>query len=526
MVQKGAFKVKKRVVLVVADGWGIAPAGPGNYIDMARTPNFDGFLKKYPHCINLASGTAVGLPPGSQGNSEVGHLHMGAGRIVWQMYQLINNAIDDKGFFKNKALVSAIDHAKKNNSKLHIMGMCSDEGVHSHVNHLFALLMMAKEHGLTEVYVHFFADGRDVPEKSAKKYVKMVEDEIRRIGVGRIASIVGRYYSMDRDTNWDRTRKAYDMLTKAEGFRAKSAQDAVEMAYERGDKTDYYIQPTVIVDDSDEAIATVDDGDSVIFFNFRIDRTRQLTKAFVFDEFDYFKRDVRPNVLFTTMSKYDKNIECLVAYTEETVENNLGKMLSGCGLLQLRMAETEKYAHVTYYFNSMVEKPNAGEERLMIPSSKVSSYDQKPQMSAYEIADEAARQISKKKYDFVLVNFANCDLVGHSAVKEAIIRCVEVVDECCAKIASAGLNNDYVVIITADHGSAEDKLYPDGVLKPAHSSNPVPFILVSTDENLMKVTLLDGGQKDVAPTILDIMGMKKPKEMTGKSLIIGKQNTI
>lgn len=512
--------IKRPVILVVADGWGIAPPGPGNYISQAKTPNFDGLLKRYPHTQNEASGLAVGLPTGAQGNSEVGHLHMGAGRIVWQSFQRINNAIENKSLFSNEALVCAVEFAKKKKSKLHLMGLCSDEGVHAHTDHLIALLLMAKERGLDDVYIHFFADGRDVPERSAKKYVKLIEDECMRIGVGRIVSIVGRYYAMDRDTNWDRTQKAYDMLVWGEGFRARSAEDAIEKAYLRGDKTDYYIQPTVVVDDSGEAIGKIKDDDSVVFFNFRADRPRQLTKAFVFKKFDFFKRDVLPRILFTTMTKYDKTIECPMGFVEEDVDNNLGKVLSMNGIKQLRMAETEKYGHVTYFFNSQVERPYAGEERVMIPSSKVSSYDKKPEMSAYDIADEALRQISKKGSDFILINFANCDLVGHSAVRDAIIRSVEVVDECVGNVVKAGVDNGYVVLVTADHGSAEDKLYPDGNVKPAHSSNPVPFVVVSRDDELMNVKLRKGGQKDVAPTVLEIMGIKKPKEMTGESLIV------
>lgn len=518
-IQHVKNKSKRRVILVVADGWGVAPPGPGNLITQAKTPNFDEFMKKYPHTINQAAGLAVGLPEGSQGNSEVGHLHMGAGRIVWQMFQLVNNAIEDKSFFRNEALLNAMEYAKKNKSKLHLLGMCSDEGVHSHTNHLFALLEMARKQGLTEIYIHFFADGRDVPEKSAKMYVKMVEDAIARIGVGKIASVIGRYYSMDRDTNWDRTKKAYDLLTKGEGHGAKSATEAVDLAYERGEKTDYYIEPTVIVDGSGKPLAKVEDRDSAIFFNFRTDRPRQLTKAFVASDFSEFKRDVRPKILFTGMAEYDRTLKCPAAFKETLVKNNLADVLSENGLKQMRIAETEKYGHVTYFFNSQRETAVSGEERILIPSSKVSSYDQKPEMSAYEIADEAIAQIAKNKYDFVLVNFANCDLVGHSAVKYAIIRCVEVVDECSGRIVKAGLENGYVVIVTGDHGSAEDKLYPDGKVKPAHSCNPVPFILVSSDKGLMNVKLESGGQKDVAPTILDIMGLKKPKEMTGESLI-------
>ena len=504
----------RKIVLIVQDGWGIAPPGPGNCISQANTPNFDAFIKKYPHCRNDASGTAVGLPEGSQGNSEVGHLHIGAGRIVWQMYEKINRAIKGGEFFKNKALLKAMECAKKKNSTLHLLGMCSDEGVHSHTGHLIALLEMAKQKGLQKVQIHFIADGRDVPEKSAEKYVLEIEKRAKELGIGRIDSVCGRYYAMDRDNNWDRTKQAYDLLTLGKGFKAENAFEAVENAYKRGDKTDYYIQPTAI-----EPFEPIKDNDSVIFFNFRTDRPRQLTKAFISNGFKEFEREKRPKILFTTMAAYDKTFKCPFAFTEDKVENNLGQVLSKQGLRQLRLAETEKYGHVTFFFNSQIEKPAKGEERILVPSPKVPSYDQKPEMSAYEIADRAMKEIEKKKFAFILINFANCDLVGHSAVKEAIIKCVEVVDECTGKVVNAALENDYTVIITADHGSAEDKLYPDGKPKPAHSTNQVNFILVSNDPKLQKARLGNGGQKNVAPTILGIMGIKKPKEMTGKSLL-------
>lgn len=506
---------KHRVVLIIADGWGIAPKGPGNYIEMAKKPNFDFYIKKYPHCINLASGNAVGLPEGSQGNSEVGHLHIGAGRIVWQMYELINRSVKNKSFFKNKVLVNAAEFAKKNNSSLHLLGMCSDEGVHSHTDHLFALMEMAKKFKLSKVYIHFIADGRDVPEKSALKYAKEIEKKIKETGIGKIATVVGRYYAMDRDSNWDRTKLAYEMLTGGKGIKAKNAEEAVNNAYERGDKTDYYMQPTVIDENG-----IIKDKDSVIFFNFRTDRPRQLTKSFIFKNFSEFERKAQPKILFTTMAIYDKTFNCPFAFSEEKIKNNLGNVIAQHNLKQLRLAETEKYGHVTFFFNSQIEVPNKGEERIMIPSPKVPSYDLKPEMSAYGVADRAVKQIKSKKYDFVVINFANCDLVGHSAVKEAIIKCVEVVDECQGKVINAALENGYVAVLTADHGSAEEKLYKDGTPCPAHSANPINFIIISKDEKLQKIKLKNGGQKNVAPTILEIMGLKKPKEMAGESLIM------
>lgn len=510
----------RKVILIVMDGWGVAPPGPGNYISQAKTPVFDYLIKNYPHTINKASGNVVGLPSGVQGNSEVGHLHLGAGRIVWQMYEKINQAIKNKVFFKNKILINAADFAKKNNSDLHLIGLCSDAGVHAHIDHLFALIKLASKRKLDRVFIHFIADGRDVPEKSVKRYVKIIEKINREIGVGKIATVMGRYYAMDRDNNWRRTKKAYDLLTLGKGYKTESPLGATDKAYKRGDKTDYYIQPTIILNKNKEPISLVKNGDSIIFFNFRTDRSRQLTKVFIAKKFNRFKRKKHPKVLFTTMINYDKRFFCPFAFPEKIVKNNLGQILAKHKLKQLRIAETEKYAHVSYFFNSQIEKPNSGEKRILIPSSKVSSYAQKPEMSAYEIAEEAAKQIEKRKFDFILLNFANCDLVGHSAIKKAIIKAVEVVDKCVSKVLKSGLENDYVVILTADHGSAEDKLYPNERPKPSHSTNPVPFIIVSNDNKLKEIKLRKGEQKDVASTILEIMGIKKPKEITGKSLII------
>jgi len=510
------MKPKHKVILIVADGWGYSKPCSGNYICQSYTPEFNELLKKYPHTLNKASGNAVGLPKGSQGNSEVGHLHIGSGRIVWQMYEKINRTIKNKSFFRNKKLIEAMDFAKKNNSNLHLMGLCSDEGVHAHTEHLIALLKMAQERGVKNIFIHFFADGRDVPEKSAQKYVDIVE----KTRIGRIASIVGRYYSMDRDNNWERTKEAFDMLILGKGFKAKNAKEAIDMAYKRGNKTDYYIQPTVIVDKNNESLTTIKDNDAVIFFNFRTDRPRQLTHAFLDKKFDKFKREKVPKVKFITFAPYEKSFAKIAAFFEDKVTSNLGETISRNKLKQLRMAETEKYGHVTFFFNSQIEKPYKGEKRILIPSVKVPSYDQKPEMSAYEIANEAAKQIKTGKFDFIVINFANCDLVGHSAVKEAIIKAVQTVDECSKKIIDVGLEKDYTIILTADHGSAEDKLYPDGKAKPSHSTNPINFILISNDKALERIKLKNGEQSDVAPTILELMGLKKPKEMTGKSLII------
>ncbi len=505
------MEVKNKVILLIADGWGVAPDGPGNYVTKSETPVFDSLLEKYPHCLNQAAGNAVGLPEGSQGNSEVGHLHMGAGRIVWQPYELINRAIKDGSFFENEKLNELMEKVKKNNSKLHITGLCSDAGVHAHINHLFALLKMAKNNDLDKVFIHFVSDGRDVPEKSAKKYVEMIEDKCSELSVGKIATVCGRFYSMDRDNNWERTKKAYDLLTKGEGFEANSAKEAIEKAYERGEKTDYYIKPTLIED------VKVENNDGFIFCNFRTDRPKQLTKAFIAEEFNEFERDVYPDVHFVTMTEYEEDFGDINAFEEVEIDGDLGEVLSENGLKQLRLAETEKYAHVTYFFNCQRDEPYPGEERIMIPSAKVPSYDQKPEMSAYEIAGEAEKQISSGKFDFILINFANCDLVGHTADKQAIIKAIENVDECTGKVIGVALENDYVVVLTADHGSVEDKLYPDGTPKPSHSTNPVNFFVIGG--GLKGIELKDSGQKDVAPTVLGLMGLDKPEEMSGESLI-------
>ena len=518
MADKGAEK--KKILLLVMDGWGIAPEGKGNCISIAKKPNFDYYSKNFPICKLGAAGNFVGLPDGSQGNSEVGHLHLGAGRIVWQPYELINRTIKDGGFFRNTAFLGAIRNCKEKKSALHLMGLCSDEGVHATTAHLSALLDLAKKENFTNVFVHFFADGRDVPEKSAMKYVGLIESKFKEIGFGKIASVVGRYYSMDRDNNWERTKEAYDLLVLGRGFRAKSSAEAIKMAYERGDKTDYYIQPTAIVDEKGKPLATIKGNDSVIFFNFRVDRPKQLAHAFLDKEFMKFERETKPKTFFVTFAKYEESLKCKVAFGTKEIKDDLGGILAKAGYRQLRIAETEKYAHVTYFFNSQKEKPYPNEERVLIPSAKVKSYDLKPEMSAYEIADEAVKRIDSGKYDFILLNFANCDLVGHSAVLPAVVKAVEAVDECTGKVVRAALAKNFVCLLTADHGSAEDKLYGNGEPKPSHSTNPVNFIIVSNDEKLKSVKLKDGGLIDVAPTMLKIIGLKKPKEMAGESLIV------
>lgn len=519
--------VPRPVVLIVLDGFGSAPAGRGNCIAHAKKPNYDSYWKNYPHTQLRASGMDVGLPPGTQGNSEVGHLHIGAGQIVWQPLQLINNHIEEGTFFKNSALLRAVEHVKKYDSQLHLMGLCSDAGVHATMNHLYALLKLAQKHNLSKVYLHCFLDGRDVGEKTASKYLMQLQEKMKKFGVGTIASLVGRYYAMDRDKNWSRTQQAYSLLVDGHGEKAEDPLQALEFAYGQGAQTDYYVQPIVIVDGQQKPVATIRHHDAVIFFNFRSDRPRQLTQAFVDKTFSHFSTKNFKNLFFVTMTEYDPHFKIPVAFAQTPVKNNLGKVLSTHNLKQLKIAETEKYAHVTYFFNSQVEEPFSGEDRILVPSAKLPSYDHKPEMSAQEITQKALETIQKNSYDFILINYANCDLVGHSGKIFAVTKAVEVVDACLGKVVPAICAQHGVVIITADHGNAEEMLYKDGSAKPSHTTNPVPFIIIS-DEVLFKSLKLrkEGGLIDVTPTILELMQLPKPKEMKGKSLIISNRARI
>ncbi|RLI98637.1 MAG: 2,3-bisphosphoglycerate-independent phosphoglycerate mutase [Candidatus Aenigmatarchaeota archaeon] len=507
----------RKVVLIVRDGWGHAEEGRGNAVSQADTPNNDRYMKEYPNTILKCTGNAVGLPEGTQGGSEPGHLTMGAGRVVWQPYEDINRKIKSGEFFKNRALMKAMDNCKSKGTSLHLMGLFSDEGIHGTVEHLYALMEMAKRNGIRKVFVHCFLDGRDVPERSATKYVEQFREKSEEMGIGKIATMAGRYYAMDRDTNWDRTERAYRMLVHGEGFKEDDPLQAILNAYERGDKTDYYVKPVVITE-GDRPVATIKDGDSVVFWNFRSDRARQITYALTQADFDKFDRGKVPDIVYVCMSNYDKNLTLPVAFPQLEVRNNIGNVISENGLRQLRIAETEKYAHVTFFFNSQVEEPNPGEDRIMVPSPKVPSYDQKPEMSAYGITNKLVPEIEKGKYDFILVNYANGDLVGHSANLEAGIKACEAVDECTGRVVETALSKGYVCIITGDHGNIECMFYPNGKPNPSHGTNPVPFILVS--EELKGAKLKEGmGLKDIAPTILGLMGIEKPKEMEGESII-------
>ncbi len=508
-----------KTILVILDGWGIAPPGPGNFISLAKTPFFDSMLKNFPNAQLKASGKSVGLPENAMGNSEVGHLHIGAGRVVVQPISFIDRQIETKEFFENPALKKAIAHAKKHKSALHLMGLCSDGLVHSSIAHLFALIEMAKKNGLEKVFIHFFADGRDVPEKSALKYIEQIKAKISEAGIGKIASVAGRFYAMDRDNNYGRTKKAFELLTHGKGERAASAEEAIKNAYGKGDRTDYYIRPTAITENG-KPVAIINDSDAVVFFNTRTDRIRQLIKCFTLEKFDAFKIKKAPKVFFSSFVQTDKAIpqkKCAVAFTPNDAKNNLGQVISKHGLKQLRIAETEKYAHVTYFFNSQKEKPNKGEKRIMVPSEKVASYDKKPEMSANQITKQAIKSLMEKKFDFILVNYANADLVGHTADSKAIVKAVETLDKCVETVCEKALEKNYAVIVSSDHGNAEEKISKTGEKIPSHSTNKVPFILCAKDKKFRLKK--QGSLTDIAPTIIELMGLKKPKEMTGNSLI-------
>ena len=512
---------KKPVVLMVLDGYGLNEKTEGNAIAMANTPVMDKLMAEYPFVKGNASGLAVGLPDGQMGNSEVGHMNIGAGRIIYQDLTRITKDIEDGTFFENKVLLQAIENCKKNNSDLHLWGLLSDGGVHSHNSHLYGLLEMAKKNGLENVYVHAFLDGRDTPPASGKDYVQQLEDKMKEIGVGKIASLSGRYYAMDRDNNWDRVKLAYDSLVTGEGVKATDAVKAVEDSY-ANDKTDEFVLPTVITDENGQPLSLVKDGDSVIFFNFRPDRAREITRAFCDDKFTGFDRDFL-KLTYVCFKDYDETIpNKLVAFEKEEIKNTFGEFLAAHGKKQLRLAETEKYAHVTFFFNGGVEDPNVDEFRLLVNSPKdVATYDLKPEMSAPEVGMDLVEAIKSDKYDVIVINFANPDMVGHTGVIPAAVKAVERVDSLVGDAVQAVKDVDGVLFICADHGNAEKMIdYETGAPHTAHTTNPVPFILVNYDENY---TLREGGRLcDIAPTLIEIMGLEKPVEMTGESLLVKK----
>ena len=512
---------KRPTVLLILDGFGLNERSEHNAIALADTPVLDRLMKECPFVKGYASGSAVGLPDGQMGSSEVGHLNIGAGRIVYQDLSRITREIEDGRFFENEALLKAVNNAKEKGTSLHLYGLVSDGGVHSHNTHLYALLELAKRHGLEKVYVHCFLDGRDTPPESGKDYVQALQDEMDRIGCGQIATVAGRYYAMDRDNNWDRIEKAYRALTLGEGVTASSAAEAVTQSYEKGE-TDEFVQPTVVMQDG-APVATIGDGDSIIFFNFRPDRAREITRTFCCDEFDSFDRGPRKQVTYVCFTDYDVTIPNKeVAFEKETLTNTFGEWLASNGMKQARIAETEKYAHVTFFFNGGVEAPNEGEDRFMIPSPKVATYDLQPEMSVTEVCDTLIEKIRSGEYDVIITNFANSDMVGHTGVEEAAIKAVASIDKCIGRVVEAIEEANGQLFICADHGNAEVMADEEtGEPWTAHTTNPVPFILVNYDP---AYTLREGGcLADIAPTLIEMMGMEKPAEMTGESLLIKKQ---
>ena len=501
---------KTPTTLIIMDGFGLRHETEGNAVAAAATPRLEQFFQEFAHTELSASGLDVGLPAGQMGNSEVGHTNIGAGRVVFQDLPRISKAIDDGSFFENLAYVRAMDACREHDSSLHLMGLLSDGGVHSHLEHLFALMKMARDRGLEKVYIHAFLDGRDVSPTSGADFVARTVEKCRELGVGKIATVMGRFYAMDRDKRWDRVEAAYDAMVYGEGAAINPVPvAAVKNAYANG-VTDEFVEPVICDPDG-----TISDHDSVIFFNFRPDRAREITRAFVDPDFNGFTRQYFP-VTFVCTTEYDAtmpNVE--VAYPRLSVRNGLGEYLSSMGLTQLRIAETEKYAHVTFFFNGGVETQFPGEDRVLVPSPKVATYDLQPEMSADEVADKCVERIESGAYDVIILNFANCDMVGHTGVFDAAVRAVETVDACVGRVVDATMKMGGIAMITADHGNAEVMTQPDGSPMTAHTTNPVPFILCGAGTELRK-----GRLADIAPTILDVMGLAVPEEMDGQTLIV------
>ena len=512
--------MKPITALIILDGFGYREEKKYNAILTDGAKNFMRLWKTYPHTLIGASGMDVGLPDGQMGNSEVGHTNIGAGRTVYQELTRITKAIQDGDFFENPAFLGAIENCKAHDSSLHLMGLCSDGGVHSHLEHLYALVELAKRNGLKKVYVHCFMDGRDVPPSSGKGYLEQLDAKLKEIGCGKIATVMGRFYAMDRDNRFERVQRAYAALTYGEGFTASSGPEAMQLSYDRGD-TDEFVQPTVVLTDG-RPTATIGRNDSVIFFNFRPDRAREISRAYIFEDFDGFeRRNGFFPLYYVSMTQYDKTFEnnLHVAFKPQSLNNTFGAYVADNGLTQLRIAETEKYAHVTFFFNGGVEAPNANEDRCLIPSPKVATYDLKPEMSAYEVAAEAKARIESGRYDVMILNFANPDMVGHTGVMEAAVSAVHAVDECLHTVVTAILKTGGRCIVTADHGNCE-LMWDEAQNAPftAHTTLPVPCILV--DDTRKDVTLRKGGRLcDLAPTLLTLMGLPVPPEMTGKSLV-------
>ncbi len=501
----------KPLAIIIMDGFGISPEKKGNAIAGARKPNLERFWKNYATTTLDSSGLAVGLPRGQMGNSEVGHLNLGGGRIVYQDYTRISLAVENGTLYQNPVLLEAMEKARS--GKLHLMGLLSDGGVHSHNTHLYALLEMAKKKGLQRVYVHAILDGRDVPPRSALTYLRELEEKFRQIGTGRVATVSGRYYTMDRDKRWERIELAFRCLVDGKGFKAETAEKAVQNGYGRGEN-DEFLKPTVV-----DAAGLVKDGDCIVFFNFRPDRAREITRTFADSDFKEFPR--KPiRVYYTCMTQYDATLAVPVAFPAQNLNDTLGQVISRAGLRQLRIAETEKYAHVTYFFNGGKEKPNSGEDRVLIPSPKVATYDLKPEMSAYEVRDEVLRRIDSGSYDLIVLNFANPDMVGHTGIFEAAVEAVEAVDTCVGSVVDEILKMGGAALLTADHGNAE-KMVDEAAGQPhtAHTTNPVPFTLI-IDDGVKHNLREDGILADVAPTALQLLKIPQPEAMTGRTLIL------
>ena len=505
-------------MLMILDGFGINRREEGNAVAEADTPNLDAIFREYPGTEIAASGEAVGLPSGQMGNSEVGHLNIGAGRIVYQELTRITKSIEDGSIFTNGALCDVMDYVLQNDSSLHLMGLLSDGGVHSHIDHLFALIKMAAEKGIRKIYIHCFLDGRDVPPRCAQKYIDLLQQCIEEAGAGEIATVEGRYYAMDRDNRFDRVKLAYDAMVMRQGRMAENAEESIRLAYDNGEN-DEFVLPTCITGGEEDGrmYQAVSHNDGMIMFNFRPDRAREITRAFVDPDFDGFERQRFPEgIRYVCMTRYDDTMPNVsVAFPPQHLDNTLGEYLSKEGIKQLRIAETEKYAHVTFFFNGGVEEPNDGEDRILIPSPKVSTYDLQPEMSAYKVTEKVIEEIQRDYYDCIILNFANADMVGHTGIMDAAIKAVETLDKCVPQIADAVLSKGGQILLTADHGNADVMMDQQGNTVTAHSLNPVPLVHIAEKP----VKLKDGGKlADIAPTLLTLMGLPIPKEMTGDNL--------
>lgn len=507
---------KSPKALIILDGFGCRDEVKGNAIAQAKKPNFDRYWKEFPHSHLLASGEAVGLPEGQMGNSEVGHMNIGAGRVVYQDLSRVNIAIREGQFEKNETFLAAIEHVKKHDSSLHLFGLLSDGGVHSHITHMYALLRLAADHGLKKVYVHGFLDGRDVGPQTAESYITETLEKMKEYGVGEFATISGRYYSMDRDRRWERVEKCYRAMVYGEGPSYTNPLDVIKDSYEH-EIYDEFVLPSVITKENGEPVATIQDNDAVIFYNFRPDRAIQISNTFTNDDFRSFDRgEKHPKGLhFVCLTHFSETVKGYVAFKPTSLDNTFGEVLSQHNLKQLRIAETEKYPHVTFFFNGGREQQFPGEERILIDSPKVATYDLKPEMSAYEVTEALLKEIAADKHDVIILNFANPDMVGHSGKLEPTIKAVEAVDECLGKVVDAILAKGGEVIITADHGNADEVIDSNGKPMTAHTTNPVPVIVTRPNIELRE----DGILADLAPTLLDMLGIEKPAEMTGKSII-------